>query len=172
MSLVGPGTLEGAVEVHYGESLAALPLLSMSAEATLVDVGSGAGFPGFVLAAARPGLRVTLIEARERKWSFLKAAALEAAVRLDCILGTVDRTLPAGLPASVDFVTLRALKLPARAWQALTSNLADHGRVLVWAGREEPALPASFRVQRRLALSGSQCKQILELGRVGSPASP
>ena len=41
----------------------------------LVDLGSGAGFPGLVLAAARPDLHVTLVETRERKWSFLLAAA-------------------------------------------------------------------------------------------------
>ena len=53
-SLVGPGTIDEAVETHYGESLAALPLLGDAEGKTIVDIGSGAGFPGFVLAAARP----------------------------------------------------------------------------------------------------------------------
>jgi 16S rRNA (guanine527-N7)-methyltransferase len=165
ISLVGPGTLEGAIEVHYGESLAALPLLPSTAEATLVDVGTGAGFPGFVLAVARPNLRVTLIESRERKWSFLKAAAAETGISVDCVLGTVDRSLPPGLPKRLDFVTLRALKLPGRAWQALASHLSDPGRVLVWAGREDPEVPPQVRTLRQVALPGSQWKRILELER-------
>ena len=62
ISLVGPGTADEVVERHYGEALAALPLLGDAA--SLLDVGSGAGFPGFVLAAARPALEVTLVEAQ------------------------------------------------------------------------------------------------------------
>jgi 16S rRNA (guanine527-N7)-methyltransferase len=164
--LVGPGTLDTALDVHYGECLAALPLLpATDGESALVDVGSGAGFPGFVLAAARPGLRVTLVESRERKWSFLKAAALESGVRIDCLLGTVDRSLPPGLPERIDVVTLRALRLPARAWQALASRLSDNARVLVWAGREDPEVPSWLRAQRQLGQPGSQWKRILELQR-------
>lgn len=165
VSLVGPGTLETAVETHYGEALCALPLLRPPAASSLVDVGSGAGFPGFVLAAARPSLRVTLVEARERKWSFLKAATLEAGISADCVLGTVDRVAPAGFPERMDRLTMRALKLPARAWQTLMSRLAEDGRVLLWAGREEPAIPAALRVRCSTALPGSLSKRILELER-------
>src|SRR4051795_3521876 len=59
MSLVGPGTAGEILARHYGESLAALPLLPVDARRGL-DLGSGAGFPGVVLAAARPGLEMTL----------------------------------------------------------------------------------------------------------------
>jgi 16S rRNA (guanine527-N7)-methyltransferase len=163
VSLVGPGTLDDAIEVHYGESLAALPILRSAAKGTLVDVGSGAGFPGFVLAAARPDLAVTLVESRERKWSFLKASALESGVDVECLLGTVDRSLPAGFPARVEWVTLRALKLPARAWQTIASRLSNDGRVLVWAGREDPAIPEVLRIRSSVPLPGSRWKRILEL---------
>jgi hypothetical protein len=114
-------------------------------------------------------MRVTLIEARERKWSFLKAATLETGIRADCVLGTVDRALPAGVPARIDRVTLRALKLPARAWQALTARLSDDGRVLVWAGREDPAIPALLRIRSSIPLPGSRWKRILELERLPAP---
>jgi 16S rRNA (guanine527-N7)-methyltransferase len=50
VSLIGPGTALEVVERHYGEALAGLGLLPLDAR-TLLDVGSGAGFPGFVLAA-------------------------------------------------------------------------------------------------------------------------
>ena len=72
ISLVGPIAKGLVVERHYGESLEGLRFLE-SKEGALVDLGSGAGFPGFVLAAVRPGVRVTLVESRERKWSFLES---------------------------------------------------------------------------------------------------
>jgi 16S rRNA (guanine527-N7)-methyltransferase len=163
ISLVGPGTLEGAVELHYGESLAALPLLPPVSGRVQVDVGSGAGFPGFVLAAARPEARTFLVEARERKWSFLKAAILESRIDAECLLGTVDRSLPTGFPARIDCLTLRALKLATRAWESLLPRIAEGGRVLVWAGREDPALPAQLRARREVPLAGSRWKRILVL---------
>src|SRR5947209_4043348 len=83
LSLIGPGTAGEIVERHYGESLAALPLVPEEGE--LVDLGSGAGFPGLVIAAARPRLAVTLVEARERKWAFLQAAARRAALPCRCL---------------------------------------------------------------------------------------
>jgi 16S rRNA (guanine527-N7)-methyltransferase len=164
MSLIGPGTADAAVEKHYGESLAALPLLDPAAS-TLVDIGSGAGFPGFVLASARAAgrLQVTLVESRERKWSFLKKVALETGISATCLLGVVDRSVPAGFPARVDCVTIRAVKLPVRAWRAIVPRLSEGGRVLVWAGHEEPSIPSIFRVGRSVRLPGSPSNRVLEL---------
>lgn len=164
-SLIGPGTIEDLVEVHYGESLAALPLLGRLEGETLVDVGSGAGFPGVVLAAARPRARLVLVEAKQRKWSFLKAVALETGLRFECLLGSLDRCLPKGFPARVDYVTLRALKLPARGWRALLPSLAEGARILVWAGREDPEIPSTLRIGCSVGLPGTRWKRILELER-------
>lgn len=63
--------LDEAVRFHYGESLFAASLVPAEAE-TLADVGSGAGFPGFVIAVSRPELQVTLIESDQRKAAFLR----------------------------------------------------------------------------------------------------
>ena len=166
-SLVGPGTIDEAAEIHYGESLAGLPLLGDMAGRTVVDIGSGAGFPGFVLAAARPAAHVALVEARERKWSFLKAVASESGLAVDCVLGTVDRSLPKGFPGRIDYVTLRALKLSARAWQSVLSSLAPNGRVLIWAGLEPPGFPPALCISRTVEIPQTRSKRILELVRSG-----
>ncbi len=57
---------------HFLDSLTALPYIPDQAK-TLLDIGSGGGFPGLPLAIARPGLRVTLLEAHARKTAFLSA---------------------------------------------------------------------------------------------------
>jgi 16S rRNA (guanine527-N7)-methyltransferase len=159
LSLVGPGTADRVVERHYGEALAALPLLD--GVASLLDVGSGAGFPGFVLAAARPATAVTLVEARERKWAFLAAAVRRAGLSCRCLNARVGAAFD--LPP-VDLVTWRAVRLPEAT---LTSLSALTRRMLVWCGAEEPSPPVGWRVGRRLPLPESEKRRIVEWRRGG-----
>ncbi|PID77545.1 MAG: 16S rRNA (guanine(527)-N(7))-methyltransferase RsmG [Deltaproteobacteria bacterium] len=65
----GTGDLE-IIEKHFLDSLSLLRILPDGSH--LLDVGSGAGFPGLVCRAARPNLRVTLVEPRLKRVSFLK----------------------------------------------------------------------------------------------------
>jgi 16S rRNA (guanine(527)-N(7))-methyltransferase RsmG len=67
-------SLEEAVERHYCESLflgAHLPAGNLR----VVDIGSGAGFPGFPVAILRPDCSVTLVESHQRKAVFLREAS-------------------------------------------------------------------------------------------------
>lgn len=163
LSLIGPGSAAELVERHYGEALAALPLLGDSLQ-TVVDVGSGAGFPGFVLAACRPLLDVTLVETNARKWAFLQAASRRAALPCRCLNVRVEVPLPEGLPATMDVLTARALKLDAIV-TALDSRLTAAARILFWAGGESFAPPPGWRPVRELALPGSARRRIVELQR-------
>jgi 16S rRNA (guanine527-N7)-methyltransferase len=156
--------LNEVLERHYGESLAALPLIPEDVR-TGLDIGSGAGFPGLVLAAARPGLEMTLVEAREKKWAFLSAAARKASLPCRCLNVRVAVPLPAGLPASLDLVTARALKLDSDVLGALAERLSPEGRVLLWLGEEDPALPAALAPGRSVKIPGSERRRILELRR-------
>ena len=62
-----------AVTRHYGESAILCSGLGWEA-ATVVDIGSGGGFPGVPLAILNPHSRVTLVESDQRKGAFLKEA--------------------------------------------------------------------------------------------------
>lgn len=143
LSLVGPGAADEIVERHYAEALHGVPLIPVGAR-TLVDVGSGAGFPGFVLAAALPEVTVTLVEPRERRWSFLMSAARRAALPCRCLNARVGSPLPPGFPAAIDVVTMRALKLPDPAFEALAERTTASARVLIWAGEAEWEAPPGF----------------------------
>lgn len=56
---------------HFLDSLTPLTFLNPSQGARWIDIGSGAGFPGLALKIARPDLQMTLVEAAQRKVTFL-----------------------------------------------------------------------------------------------------
>jgi 16S rRNA (guanine(527)-N(7))-methyltransferase RsmG len=73
LSLTTVTALEAAVTRHYCESLFLAAHLPHGA-LRIVDIGSGAGFPGFPVAVLRPDCTVTLIESHQRKAVFLREA--------------------------------------------------------------------------------------------------
>jgi len=125
-----------------GERVAVLvapvaPLADMLARGRLVDVGSGNGSPGLVLAALRPDLEVTLLEPRQKRWAFLREAA-RAAGRPEVTVLRARHDAYGGPPAQT--VTMRALGL---ALDALAPLVAPGGRLLVWG--PPPAEAGPFR---------------------------
>lgn len=126
-----------ALRRHPAEALAALPWLPDS-PTHLLDLGSGTGYPALVLAACRPTMRATLVEASRRKTAFLRAVARDA--RLDLVEVLRRRIEPgpelADLP-SFDLFTCRAVR-GAAAWvRSLATRIAPGGRALLFLGRAE-----------------------------------
>lgn len=96
---------------HALDALSLLPeLADLPAGARLLDVGSGGGVPGLVLAIARPDLHVTLIESTQKKAAFLEAAA--KALSLEHVQVHAERAeqlAGTALARSFDVVTARAV---------------------------------------------------------------
>lgn len=166
LSLVGPGTADQVVERHYAESLAALPEFD-GPTGRLVDLGSGGGFPGWVLAAALPEWQVTLVEPNNRKRAFLLAAARRADFSLSVLDARVESVLPASFPEAIDRVTVRALKLSPGALAAVVERMSPTGRLLLWTGAERVSTPTGWTLSRHLALPG-RTRRIAVLERAGA----
>jgi 16S rRNA (guanine527-N7)-methyltransferase len=79
MNLTGLRDEEAIVRRHFLEPIAVAGLLDD--EGTLVDLGSGNGFPAVPLKVLRPGLDLTLIEASEKKSAFLWAVLRELGLK-------------------------------------------------------------------------------------------
>lgn len=75
INLVARGDAAILIERHVVDSLAAVPFLEpLAADARIADVGSGAGLPGIPLAIALRTRRLLLVEPRQKRASFLRAA--------------------------------------------------------------------------------------------------
>ena len=106
-NLIARSTIEARWERHYFDSAQLLPLLPNTAK-TLVDLGSGAGFPGLVLAAllSEKDVHVTLIESTGKKAAFLRAAG--EAMGLSNLKVIPMRIEAVKLPSPPDIITARA----------------------------------------------------------------
>jgi 16S rRNA (guanine527-N7)-methyltransferase len=140
---------------HVVESVRLVPLLG--AGKRLIDVGSGGGVPGLVLAIACPDTAVTLLEATAKKARFLEQTG--KALGLANLTVVCDRAESAGALGSphrerFDIVTARAVA-PLRVLLELTSPLAKVGGLIVAVKGEKAAeeLTASANALSRLHVS-------------------
>jgi 16S rRNA (guanine527-N7)-methyltransferase len=123
--LVGPKTLNEVWSRHIADSLQLLPLV-VDAKIWL-DLGSGAGFPGLVvaIAGAERGLEVHLVESNDRKCAFLRHVARATGVAAEIHAERLEKVLP-GFVGRADVVSARALA-PLTQLVAWTSPLLKTG---------------------------------------------
>jgi len=168
--LVGEDRPEDWVRRHYLESVVAQRLWrpgtsDPSGEPSLLDIGSGAGFPGLVLAALHPERPVTLVESRERKAAFLAEAARELGLpRVRVVRDHFRAASAQQLAGAVECATVRALRLPEAAFLALLQALPDHGRLVLWTGMEPgTVLAKNCIVEEEIDLPGSRHRRVVSL---------
>jgi 16S rRNA (guanine527-N7)-methyltransferase len=96
MGLVARGDRPRLHRRHLVESLAPALVAALPKGARLLDVGAGGGLPGIPLAIVRPDLEVTLLEAREKKCSFLERTLLLWGSQRHGAAGSMEGLIPAG----------------------------------------------------------------------------
>lgn len=101
-NLIGPKEWPQIWTRHVGDSFQLLDHIPEMAR--VVDLGSGAGFPGLIIAAARPGGHVTMIESVGKKCAFLRAAIEAAGLSAAVLQGRVEQAPE----IKADIVTARA----------------------------------------------------------------
>lgn len=149
---------------HVAESLAATDLVPAGAAGTVLDLGSGNGYPAIPLAIARPGLRVTMAEASRKKADFLRDVVRELGLaNLEVLHAHVQRPGDLPEPGPFAFLTCRAMGNWERVLPRLASTLAPGGRVLLWAGPEVEEV-SRREVWRRYRLVESRPLPGLEQG--------
>jgi 16S rRNA (guanine527-N7)-methyltransferase len=141
INLTGAKSAEALADDHLADALALLPFLP-AGPFSLVDVGSGAGLPGLVLALLRSDAAVTLLEPTRKKHAFLAHAirTLGLSGRVRARAERLDDHLRAGGRGSYDVAVSRAL-WPAADWLARGLPLLKPGGACIGlsAGGEPPA---------------------------------
>ena len=121
---------------HFADSLTLLTVLPDGAR-TLVDVGTGAGFPGLVAAIMRPDMAVTLLDSLQKRLTFLEAVCTELGVSATTAhLRAEDAGRDPAFREQFDVATARAVKrLPTLCEYALPLVKVG-GRLIALKGPE------------------------------------
>lgn len=145
---------DGVATKHFLDSFTAYAARAWTGHERLVDVGSGAGFPGLALRIALPGLSVTCMEATGKKARSIEAFRDLLGLTADVIHARAEEL--ARTPAHrarYDVATARALGSLAACAELLLPLLRVGGDAIVWKGRVDAELPAA---ERALAAVGGQ----------------
>ena len=111
MNLTAITDPEGIARLHFLDSAALLPLCGGAAGKSLIDVGTGAGFPGLVLKILCPELKLTLLDSLGKRVNWLSQVARELGLKdVTCLHARAEeRALVKGYRDSFDLVTARAV---------------------------------------------------------------
>ena len=125
------------VETHFLDSLTLLPFLDGAGEVHLLDVGSGAGFPGLALACVRPDARFTLCEPRQKRVSFLRHVVRTLGLaNVEVVAERIEAHL-ADWPGRFTHITSRAVAEPAAFLPLVRPLVTPATRVLLMLARAE-----------------------------------
>ncbi|HTZ85276.1 MAG TPA: 16S rRNA (guanine(527)-N(7))-methyltransferase RsmG, partial [Solirubrobacteraceae bacterium] len=147
---------DDAVDVHLADSLAALALSELTNAATVVDIGSGAGFPGLPLAVALPGATFSLVESQARKCAFLRRVCRAAKIANATAVCVRVEELPQSKDA-FDAALARAVGTPSVMLEYAAPLLRRGGALVDWRAslaRDEEAAAARAADELGLELSG------------------
>ena len=136
-----------AASRHGLDCLLFTTMIPLNASWKTVDVGSGAGFPGIILALARPSLELTLLEPIRKRTSFLRVALAE--LHLDRVRVVEGKLDPSGhapstpAPRSAPFwpselIISRATIPPLELVPLAAPRLASGGQLILTSGSGAP----------------------------------
>jgi len=145
INLVSPKTLQESGVRHFADSVQLSQYIPDGVK-TVMDWGSGAGFPGAVLAITDPDIHFTLVESDERKCQFLRTVSRETSATMRVENARIEDVV-SECEAVPDLITARALKS--------VSILLDYARPLI---EQKPEL-------QLLLLKGENVRQELDEAR-------
>jgi len=175
MNLTGHRTPDAIAQRLVLDALALAEALPVDAPESLADLGSGAGFPGLPLAVRWPTCRITLVEARERRHHFQRAAIRTLALsNVESRRGRLEALAPE--PHAV--VVAQALAQADQALDWMLRWVAPGGLVVLPQSADAPAFAAppgledARTLTYRVPLTGLDRRVWVARRPVDAPAAP
>ena len=152
-------TLPEAVDRHLADSLSGLTVPEVAAAPDFLDLGSGGGFPGLPLAAARPQTAVTIVEASRKKADWLeRASARFPNVR---VVAERSETLALREREQSSAVGIRAVASPPAALELAAPLVRPSGVAVLWRGRrDDDEVVAGDRAAEALGFSRASIRPV------------
>ncbi len=144
--LIGSTAPTWVVEHLFLDSLLFLNLIPPTTE-TLMDLGSGPGVPGVPIKIVRPELQVTLVEARQRKVSFLSTVVRELGLAQTRVVNARAEAAPEELHGTFDAVVMRCAG-DLGSVLTLAARFVVPGGLVIASGPPQPrGLPSGEWIQ-------------------------
>lgn len=109
MNLTAITDPQGIAEKHFLDSVLPLEFVTVPDGASLVDVGTGAGFPGVPMAIVRPDLKLTLVDSLQKRVGFLQELCAMLGIPADCLHLRAEDAGRGSLRETFDIATARAV---------------------------------------------------------------
>ncbi|HUC07722.1 MAG TPA: 16S rRNA (guanine(527)-N(7))-methyltransferase RsmG [Solirubrobacterales bacterium] len=158
-SVTDPGH---AWRVHVADSLTGLEFQPLGEAGRIADIGSGAGFPGLVLAVALPNSQVDLIESVGRKCDFIQRAIDAAGITNARVVNARSEELAGGEGREAyAAVTARAVGRLSTLAELASPLLGDGGVLVAWKGKRDPDEEAQLsRAAEKLAMRPEEIRHV------------
>jgi 16S rRNA (guanine527-N7)-methyltransferase len=129
---------DSAWKVHVADSLTGLEVPALREASRVADIGSGAGFPGLVIAVALPDAQVDLIESVGRKCEFIRLAIDTAGIRNARVVNARSEEVARGPEREAfDVVTARAVGRLSTLAELASPLLGEGGTLVAWKGKRD-----------------------------------
>lgn len=166
VNLIGPEA-EANVDDHIGEALEAGDSLDLSGN--VLDFGSGGGLPAIPLAIRFPQAHFHLVEADQKKWSFLKFVVRECELKATIHGDRLERLVARFEPdLRFRFVTSRAVGRPEQWLPLLRDRLEPGARIALFQRNEPDSVIEHFDLERVVPLSRGDRNVLVVLQAAGN----
>ncbi|HEX8552136.1 MAG TPA: 16S rRNA (guanine(527)-N(7))-methyltransferase RsmG [Abditibacteriaceae bacterium] len=130
---------DGAWTKHIEDSLRGLDSELFETQKKVIDIGSGAGFPGLALAVARPDLRITLLDSTRKKCDYIDATAKLLSLNAKALCGRAEEWGQNPVwRERFDVATVRAVGGFAEVCELALPFVKTGGHLVLWRGVAAP----------------------------------